>query len=100
MAQNTGVIPGYNYAHITGTTTSSLKSGTGVLHTITVNQPVASSVITIYDNTAGSGTVIGVITLPDTLLSDSVTLTYDVTFTTGLTIVTATAGSDLTVSYV
>lgn len=100
MAQNTGVIGGYNHANITAAapTTTVVKTGQGVLHTITLNKPTATAVITIYDNTAASGTVIGTITVPAS--PQPVTLTYDVTFTTGLTIVTATAASDLTVSYV
>lgn len=100
MAQNTGVIPGYNYSNITAAapTTTVVKTGQGILHTITFNKPVATCVATIYDNTAASGTVIGTITVPASPMP--VTLTYDATFTNGLTIVSATAASDITVSYV
>jgi len=52
--------------------------------------------ITIYDNTAASGTKIGTATV---FAATNPCLTYDVNFTTGLTVVTATASSDLTVSY-
>lgn len=58
--------------------------------------PAATETITIYDNTAASGTKIGTITV---FASTNPCLTYDVNFTTGLTLVTATASSDLTVSY-
>lgn len=100
MAQNTGVIGGYNHSHITAAapTTTVVKTGQGVLHTITLNKPTATAVITIYDNTAASGTVLGIITVPAS--PQPVTLTYDVTFTVGLTIKTETAASDITVSYV
>lgn len=49
-----------------------------------------------YDNTAGSGTKIGTITI---FASSNPCLTYDINFIIGLTVVTATASSDLTVSY-
>lgn len=90
------VITAYRYLNITGQATTTIKSGGGILHTICVNTPAATETITIYDNTAGSGTKIGTITV---YASTNPCLTYDVNFTTGLTLVTATASSDLTVSY-
>lgn len=90
----------YSPTNITTLTTTVVKSGAGVLHTVTINTPAATGVITIYNNTAGSGTKIGTITQPATLLSSGpVTLTFDVAFSTGLTIVTATAAQDITVSW-
>lgn len=94
---------GWRYANIVlaAPTTTTVRGGPGVLHTITINTPVASSVITIYDNTAASGTKIGTITLPATLLQEGpYTAIYDVIFATGLTITTATGASDITVSYI
>ena len=91
------VQPSYLYNNVTGQATATLKTGAGVLHTITFNTPVATETVTLFDNTAGSGTKIGTITVPASPMP--VTLTYDVAFTTGLTIVTATASSDITVSY-
>jgi hypothetical protein len=90
------VIATYRYLNITGQATTTVKSGGGILHTICVNTPAATETITIYDNTAASGTKIGTITV---FASTNPCLTYDVNFTTGLTLVTATASSDLTVSY-
>lgn len=87
----------YNYQNITGDTTTFVKSGPGVLHTITFNAPTAGEVITLYDNTAASGNKIGTITIPTTVINT--TLTYDVAFWVGLTIVTATQSSDITVSF-
>lgn len=100
MALNTGTIPGYNYANITAAapTATVVKTGQGILHTITFNKPVATLVATLYDSTDASGTVIGTITIPASPMP--VTLHYDVTFTKGLTINTATAASDITVSYI
>lgn len=86
----------FRYLNITGQATTVVKSSPGVLHTICVNTPAATETITIYDNTAASGTKIGTITV---FASTNPCLTYDVNFTTGLTIVTATANSDITVSY-
>lgn len=87
----------YSYANITTDTTTTVKSSAGVLHAITFNNPVATETLTIYDNTAASGTKIGTVTVPAS--PQPVTLTYDVAFANGLTIVTATAASDITVSY-
>jgi len=87
----------YLYSRISSNTTTTIKSGAGILHTITISKKGASSnTITVYDNTAGSGTVIALI---DSTAS-VVTLTFDVAFATGLTIVTATGTApDITVSY-
>lgn len=90
----------FSFSNITTATTTTVKSGSGFFHSLTINTTVASSVITIYDNTAGSGTKIGTITLPAVLLAEGPnTAIYDVKFSTGLTIVTATGASDITISY-
>ena len=87
----------FQYQNITGDATTVVKSGPGMLHAITINAGAATETITIYDNTAGSGTKIGTITIPAS--PQNVTLTYDVNFWIGLTIVTAVAASDITVSF-
>src|SRR5690348_1855407 len=87
---------GDNSANITTATTTTVKSGPGTLKRITFNKLVASEVYTLYDNTAGSGTKIGTITFPGTLLDSAKTLEYNVKFSIGLTIVSAQA-SDATV---
>jgi hypothetical protein len=83
------------FARITTAATATLKSGAGTLHRITLNDP-RGTLITIYDNTAGSGTVIGVINAPAT--ANPLTLHYGVDFQTGLTIV-STGTWDATVIY-
>lgn len=89
----------YNKSNITTATTSTPKSGVGFLHGIMINTPVASGVITIYDNTAASGTIIGTITFPATLLSSGPEpVIYNVIINTGVTIVTS-AAFNLTVMY-
>lgn len=100
MATNTGTAVGYSASNITAAapTTTVLRTGAGILHTITLNKPTATAVITVYDNTAASGTIIGTITVPANPMP--VTLIYDAVFTTGLTIKTETAASDITVTYI
>lgn len=83
----------WTYTNIATNTTTAVKSGQGMLHTIVINTTAAGA-ITIYDNTAASGTKIG--TLKASVAEG--TYIYDVAFTTGLTIVTA-AASDITVSW-
>jgi hypothetical protein len=87
---------GDNYTNIAGAATTVIKSGAGRLKCIVVNKAVASGVITVYDNTAASGTKIATITNPGTLLQNYFVLTYNAKFTTGLTIVTS-AADDVTV---
>lgn len=92
-------IGSFNYTNITTATTTTVKSGSGFLNALIVNKGVATATITMYDNTAGSGTLIGVITFGAALLGDPpVQSKYEVNFTTGLTIVTSGA-TDLTVSW-
>lgn len=98
MAINTGTVAGFNYKNITGTATTVISQSAGILHTITFNKPVATEVVTVYDNTTNSGNIIATITVPASPMP--VTLTYDAEFTTGLTILTATASSDITVTYI
>lgn len=90
-----GHFNGATATHMTTATTTTCKSGAGVLHTITINTRGVTSTATVYDNTAGSGTIIAVL---DTTLSTTA-FTYDATFATGLTVVT-TGGTpaDLTIT--
>lgn len=91
---------GYSFLNIpAGQATTTVKSGAGTLHSIILNSAAtATNTTVIYDNTAASGTVIGrpavtTATVPTTLI-------YDLAFSTGLTIITATAnGGDMTVTY-
>lgn len=80
-------------ANISTATTTTVKSGSGFLNRLVINTTAAGA-ITIYDNTAASGTKIA--TLPASAVVG--TYTYQGRFAIGLTIVTA-AASDITVSY-
>jgi hypothetical protein len=86
-----------NYTNITGQATATLKPGPGFLQSVCFNKPVATEVITIFDSLAGSGTTIATITIPSSPMP--VCLPYNVSFNVGLTVVTATASSDITVSW-
>lgn len=92
------VMPGgFSSSHISTATTTTAKSGAGSVHTVCVNTlGTVASTVTVYDNTAGSGTVIAVINS----LAFLGCQIYDVAFATGLTLVTTgTAAPDVTVSY-
>jgi hypothetical protein len=84
----------FSYKHINSAATTTVKSSAGTLHTISINSKAASSSCTVYDNATGSGTVIAVL---DTVNFEG-SLTYDVLFATGLTLVT-TGTPDITVTY-
>jgi hypothetical protein len=79
--------------YISSATTTVVKTGVGVLHSIVVGETAAGS-ITIYDNTAGSGTIIGVLKAS---IAEG-TYVFNTSFSVGLTIVTAGA-SKITVNY-
>lgn len=91
------VTPRPHYAHITSNTTTVCKRGGGTIHRITINAKGGNNnTATIYDNTAASGTVIGVLDTTTSLQA----IEYDLDFQTGLTIVTATGSApDITVVY-
>lgn len=76
----------FNDTYISTATTTVVKTGAGLLHTIVVSGGTAGTVI-IYDNTAASGTIIASFDSTNALA----TYTFDCTFTTGLTIITAAA---------
>lgn len=83
----------YNDSYISTATTTTIKTGAGVLHTIVVNGGTAGTVI-VYDNTAASGTIIASFDSTNALA----TYTFDAKFSTGLTVITA-AATKLTVNY-
>lgn len=89
---------GFTYGNMTTATTTTFKSGAGVLHSITVNSlGTVASAVSVFDNTAGSGTSIAVI---NSLTTGQATYTYDVAFSTGLTVTTTgTVAPNVTVSY-
>jgi hypothetical protein len=87
---------GFSFTNIAATGTTVIKTGSGVLHTVCTNTPAATGTLQMYDNTAGSGTKIGLIT---SFASVSGCFIYDVAFNNGLTVVAATAAPDFTISW-
>lgn len=87
------------YAHLAANATTVLKYGHGELRRVVVNTAgSAGNTLTLYDNTAGSGTVIAVIALASA--ASGATLEYDLVFQTGLTAVIATGTpGDVTIIY-
>ena len=82
--------------NIATNTTTVVKSGAGRLYGISVNTTAAGT-ITVYDNTAASGTKLAVL---KSSVAEGMYLQFPegFTFQTGLTVVTA-AASDITVVY-
>lgn len=101
IKDDNNVSAGWKSNNISTQTTTAVKASAGILHAIVVNTPLASGKIEIFDNTAASGTSLGVITRPATLLDDEpISVIYDAVFSTGLTVKTSGANQDITVIYV
>lgn len=98
LVLTTAMASGYKFRNIAGAATTVVKTGRGKLVGININKAVASGVITVYDNTAGSGTKIATITNPGTLTQSQFSFRYDVDITVGITVVTS-AADDVTVIY-
>lgn len=95
-----------SFNNITTNTTTTVKTGYGTLHSMTINNTalisVANLTLTVYDNTAASGTKIGTWTVPFGLTSAlPFTIPVNARFNTGLTVVTSgpTVAADITVSF-
>lgn len=97
------------YANITGNTTKTVKSSAGILRGIIVGNNTTGGIVTIYDNTAGSGTImvqLQIATPSGGLLSTSglpgplFLNTLDIEFLNGLTVVTSGSNSNnITILY-
>lgn len=79
-------------------TTTVIKTGAGFLSGIVINTPITAATLTIYDNTAASGTKLGTVLLPVTVGAPT-RIAYDCNFSTGLTIVSTGLNLDFTVVY-
>lgn len=83
----------YQKTYIASATTTQVKTGAGVLHSIVVGETAAGA-ISIIDNTTGS--TVNLATLKASITEG--TYTFDVAFTSGLRIITG-AASKITVVY-
>lgn len=90
---------GFNFRNLAANGTTVIRTGRGILHTITINDAGASSnTCTVYDGTSAAGTVIATIDTVTTLFPT--TLTFDAEFATGLTVVLATGtAANITVTW-
>lgn len=86
------------FKNITAAATTVVKAGPGQLFAINLQNMAAASTMTVFDNTAGSGTVIATFTQGAAAQVSPVTLFYDLKFNIGLTVVT-TGTNDLTVTF-
>lgn len=97
------------FLNIVGNATTTIKSGSGRLHSFTINDNTTNGTITIYDNTAASGTKIGTFQIGSPsggLLSSSgqqgpiIIGPLGCEFSTGLTVVTSgSSNNNITVLY-
>lgn len=94
--EGTVTISGYNYTHLAGTGTTLIKTGAGILHAIVVNKPVAGT-LEADDALTNTTPVIGIMTVGTATAMPPFTVTYDVAFTTGLSVTIGTGAMDVTV---
>lgn len=87
----------YKPTRISGAVTTTIRSGAGKLVYININTPITAGTITVYDNTTATGTILALITSGATGTSPE-TLTYQINYQIGLTVVTTGASMDVTVS--
>ncbi len=97
------------FRNLTGNGTTTVKSGNGVIRGISFNNGNTGGDVTIYDNTAASGTKIATFQigtpsgglLSSTGLHSPSYIAMTAEFTTGLTVVTAgSSNNDITIYYV
>lgn len=86
--------PRFSRINASGVTT--LKAGPGALHRVVINQSgVVNSLITIYDNTTNSGTIIAAIS-PNT---NQGSMEYNLDFSNGLTFDASLSPGDVTIVF-
>jgi hypothetical protein len=76
----------YGYTYISTATTTVIRTGSGMLHTIQVQGGTTGTII-VYDNSAGSGTIIASFDTTNAIGN----FYFDCKYSTGLTIVTSAA---------
>ena len=100
MRASVGNETSYSWSNILTQAEFNIKESAGYLKGIVINTPLASGVISVFNNGSGASVPIATITQPGTLLSDTTTrVDYDLAFDSGLTIVTSGANQDITVIY-
>lgn len=87
------------FKYLNTAVTTMLKMGPGTLHKIIINNPgISSAILTLYDNTTNSGTIIGSISVGGISTSPT-TIEIGADFNIGLTAVMSSASASVTVIY-
>ena len=94
--QGSVTIGGYNYTRVTSAATTLVKTGPGILHAIVVNKPTSTATIEADDALTNTTPIIGILGAFAASIAPF-TVTYDVAFTTGLSVTVGTATVDATV---
>jgi hypothetical protein len=84
------------WSRLATASTKVIHSRACVLGSVLINKPTASAVLTIYNNTAGSGDTVAALDCASTGLSRQ--LDYNVSCPNGLTIVLSGGNADVTVT--
>ncbi len=82
------------YTHMAAQATKVIHSRAAYLYAVTINTHAASAVLTLYNNTAGSGDVIAII---NGATAGPVTLKYECITPQGLTAVLSGGDADVTI---
>jgi hypothetical protein len=90
---------GKRFSNITTQTTTLVRTGPCVFHSVVFNTTTASGTVTIYDSLTASGTKIATITNDNPLKGDQVQHDYGVSCSIGITVVTGVATQDITVTW-
>ena len=91
---------GAKFLNVAAQATTVVKAAPGILHRIVVNKAVANGTLTLYDHaSAASGTKLGTVTCPGTLLQNHFVLEFGCSFANGLVIVGGAADVDYTAIY-
>lgn len=93
------VVSRNKFLNVHGAATTTVKSGSGRLHTLCLNNLSSGGLITMWDNTSASGTLIASIVQAGGTSSSNSCMVFDIEFSTGLTITTTVASNDITVTY-
>ncbi len=84
-------------ANINSATTTTLTVVPSTLNRVTVNTPVASATVKVYDATSATGTPIATISCPATL-ANPFSVDFQVPMNVGITVVTSGA-TDVTIGW-
>lgn len=88
-------VSGRSLSHITASAVTVVKNASGVFYDLIVNTPTANN-ITLYNGVDASGVVLGIVNTGSSIVPFQ--LSYNIPFSTGLTIQTA-GTPDLTVTF-